>query len=132
MNFEIEVTDVIPASPQQVFAAWTSSAGHSAMTNSPAQVSAVVGEAFQAGDGYIRGYNLALEPPRRILQSWRTREFTDEEQDSLLEILLESEEGGTRVTIRHSILPLHGEQYRQGWHDNYFTPMKAYFSNKIK
>ncbi|GAG95593.1 unnamed protein product, partial [marine sediment metagenome] len=109
---------------------WLSSDEHSKMTGSPATVSANVGEEFEAWEGYIRGMNMELEFPRRILQRWRTSEFGNSEEDSLLEILFEVEEGGTRVTIRHSELPDHGMQYRQGWIDAYFTPMKAYFLEK--
>jgi len=130
MSIEFEISEVVPASPEEIFAAWTGSAGHSAMTGSPAQVSDTVGEVFQAWDGYIRGKNLELEPPFRILQSWRTVEFGEDEADSLLEVLLAAEGAGTRLTIRHSNLPPHGEQYRQGWVDAYFTPMKAYFSQQ--
>lgn len=100
------------------------------MTGSLARTSAVVGEAFEAWDGYIQGKNLELEPSTRILQLWRTSEFEDSDKDSLLEILFESEVNGTMVTIRHSGLPDHGMQYQQGWIDAYFNPMKEYFKNK--
>ncbi len=127
MAIEFEVSDVIPAAPDVVYHAWLDSAEHSKMTGSPAQVSAVIGESFKAWDGYIEGRNLELEPPRRIVQLWRTTEFNDAEPDSHLEITLEPEGDGTRITLRHSKLPEHGMQYQQGWRDAYFTPMKAYF-----
>ena len=127
MSIEFEVSDVIPASPDAIYAAWLSSDEHSKMTGSPARVSADVGHDFEAWDGYIQGKNLELQSPRRIYQSWRTSEFDDDEQDSLLEVLLEMEGNGTRVTIRHSNLPDHGMQYREGWKDSYFTPMKEHF-----
>lgn len=127
MNVDFEVSDVIPASPEAVYEAWLNSEEHTRMTGSRAKVSPNVGEAFEAWDGYIQGENLELESPRRILQQWRTSEFEESEEDSLLEILLDPEGGGTRVTIRHSALPEHGMQYKQGWIDSYFLPMKAYF-----
>ena len=127
MSNAFEISDVVPALPQTVYAAWLDSAGHSQMTGSPAKVSAAVGGAFTAWDGYISGTNLALEPGRRILQAWRTTEFAASDPDSLLEVLLAPENGGTRVTLRHSNLPAHGDQYREGWVESYFTPMKAYF-----
>jgi len=34
MSLEFEISEVIPASPEDIYAAWTSSAGHSAMTGS--------------------------------------------------------------------------------------------------
>jgi len=47
-----------------------------------------------------------------------------------LEIFLEEKNEGTRITIRHSELPEHGMQYKQGWVDSYFNPIKEYFGNK--
>ena len=131
MSIEFEVSEVIPAAPEVIYAAWLSSDEHSRMTGVHAKVSAKVGEAFEAWDGYIQGTNLELEPPGRILQRWRTSEFEEADKDSILEILLEAEGNGTRVTIRHSDLPDHGMQYQQGWIDAYFIPMKEYFREKI-
>ncbi len=73
-----------------------------------------------------------LEPSSRILQLWRTSEFKDSDEDSLLEVLFESAEYGTKIRIRHTQLPEHGMQYQQGWRDAYLTPMKAYFDTKSK
>ena len=102
------------------------------MTGSPAQVSANVGGKFSAWNGYIRGENLELESSSRILQLWRTSEFEDSDEDSMLEVLFETTEYGTKVRIRHTRLPDHGMQYQQGWKNSYFTPMKAYFEIKSK
>jgi uncharacterized protein YndB with AHSA1/START domain len=132
MSVSFEVSGEIPASPAEVYSAWLSSDEHSKMTGSSASASASVGESFEAWDGYIRGRNLELEPPERILQLWRTSEFEDSDKDSLLEILFESEGSGTRITVRHSDLPDHGMQYQQGWIDSYFVPMKRYFEGRSK
>ena len=128
MRFEI--TDVIPASPQEIYNAWLNSAEHSQMTGGLAKISAEVGGTFEAWDEYIQGRNLVLEASKRIIQQWRTSEFKEGEKDSLLEILFEEDAEGTRIIIRHSDLPEHGMQYKQGWVDAYFNPMKEYFGNK--
>ena len=130
MSIKFEVSDLIPAPPEAIFAAWLNSGQHAKMTGGQAKVSAKIGEKFEAWDGYIEGINLELEAPKRILQYWRTSEFEESDQDSLLEILLQAEGNGTRITILHSNLPEHGMQYQQGWVDAYFTPMKAYFEGK--
>ena len=127
---EFEISDVIPASPKEIYNAWLNSAEHSEMTGGFAKVSAEVGGTFEAWDGYIEGRNLVLEASKRITQQWRTSEFTENEKDSLLEILFEEDTEGTRIIIRHSELPEHGMQYKQGWVDSYFNPMKEYFSDK--
>ena len=132
MSIEFEISEVIPASPEEIYEAWLNSEEHTSMTGGQAKISPNVGDTFEAWDGYIQGKNLELEYPRRILQHWRTTEFEEDEKDSQLEILLDHTDDGTRVTIRHSALPEHGMQYRQGWIDSYFLPMKAYFGGKMK
>jgi activator of HSP90 ATPase len=130
MSIAFEVSGVFPAPQEVLYSAWLSSEEHSQMTGSPAIVSANVGDSFDAWDGYIQGKNLELERPSRILQSWRTTEFEESDEDSLLEIIFEMDGSGTKITIRHSDLPEHGMQYQQGWIDSYFSPMKEYFANK--
>jgi activator of HSP90 ATPase len=126
-----KISETIPASAADVYAAWLSNQGHTEMTGSPVRVDGSVGGKFSAWDGYISGSILELEPFRRIVQSWRTTEFPDEAPDSRLEILLQELNGTTTVTLLHSGLP--GEQvesYRQGWQDFYFKPMREYFGRK--
>jgi activator of HSP90 ATPase len=127
MAIEFIVSTVIKASPQEIYEAWLSSDGHSKMTGESASITAETGAAFEAWDGYIRGRNLTLEPNKRIVQSWRTADFSDNEEDSQIEVQFKKERNGTKVTIRHTNLPLHGRQYKQGWKEFYFQPMKAYF-----
>jgi activator of HSP90 ATPase len=127
MPYSFEVSDVIPASPEEIYHAWLDSYEHSQMTGSPAQVMPQEGAEFTAWDGYISGKNVELVPPNRICQAWRTSEFADSDPDSLLEVIMEPTDGGTRVTIRHSNLPSDSEQYVQGWVDYYFAPMKVFF-----
>jgi uncharacterized protein YndB with AHSA1/START domain len=128
MAIDFTISTQIAASPQRLYAAWLDSAEHSAMTGGEARVNGLVGEEFEAWDGYIHGKNLALEPDRRIVQSWRSSEFTEDEPDSLLEVTFEAVPGGeTRITLHHSNLPANGAQYEQGWVESYFEPMKEYF-----
>jgi activator of HSP90 ATPase len=123
------VTVVLPASPEDIYNTWFSSEGHSQMTGSPATVEAGIGGAFTAWDGYISGKTLELELYARIVQAWRTSEFPDDGSDSRVEILLEKAPKGTKVTLVHTDIPDgQGENYKKGWDDFYFTPMRAYFS----
>jgi activator of HSP90 ATPase len=130
MAIEFVVSTLLPATPAEVYNAWLSSEGHAGMTGSPATVSAVVGGEFEAWDGYIHGKNLELEPNRRIVQAWRTSEFSANEPDSRIEIILEPAGKETKLTLRHTGLPPHGGQYEEGWVDSYFVPMKEYFSQR--
>lgn len=127
MELEFEISAILPASAKQLYDAWLDSKQHAAMTGGEAQVSDQVGGHFSAWDGYISGHNMSLEPGKRIVQAWRTVEFTANEPDSRLEIIFEAHDQGTQVTVRHSQLPAHGMQYKQGWVDNYFAPIQRYF-----
>tara|TARA_B100000809_G_scaffold246314_1_gene274169 strand:+ start:1124 stop:1261 length:138 start_codon:yes stop_codon:yes gene_type:complete len=40
---------------------------------------------------------------------------------------LELEEARTRLTLKHTNLPDHGMQYKDGWVEHYFEPMKTHF-----
>ncbi len=132
MSIDFVVSTLIPASPEEIYHAWLSSDGHSGMTGSPAQVSDQVGEEFTAWDGYIQGKNLELEPHTRIVQSWRTTEFSNSEADSRIEVTLVPVGEKTRLTLHHSGLPPHGGQYEEGWVESYFEPMKEYFESRKK
>lgn len=125
----IRVTAIIPAQAQRIYAAWLDGAEHARMTGGAANVDARVGGKHSAWDGYIEGEIVALEPGRRIVQTWRTSEFSSSDPHSQLEILLEPEGEHTRVVIVHTELPEgQGERYEGGWHDHYFGPMTAYFA----
>jgi uncharacterized protein YndB with AHSA1/START domain len=131
MAIEFVVSALIPASPEEIYTAWLSSEGHTQMTGASATISSEVGAEFIAWDGYIRGRNLELEPGKRIVQSWRTSEFSEDEGDSQIEVTLEPVGDQTKVILRHTGLPPHGGQYEQGWVENYFEPMNDYFAGRI-
>jgi hypothetical protein len=64
------------------------------------------------------------------VQSWRTTQFTDEQEDSIVTLTLEEVEGGTLLTLVHSNVPDGQTSYEQGgWQEYYFEPMKEYFAN---
>ena len=101
MAFDFSVSEIIPASPQQIYDAWLSSDGHAAITGGqPAQISAQEGAAFTVWNGYITGRNVTLESNRRIVQSWRTTKFTAADPDSQIEVLLEPAPGGECTAVR--------------------------------
>ena len=128
MTFAFTLTEVIPATPQEIYDAWLDTGGHTKMTGSEAHASADVGGPFDAWGGYISGTNLELEPGRRIVQSWRTTAFEDKGEDSVIEVLLEPADGGTKVTLHHRNVPDGHTGYEDGgWREHYFEPMKRHF-----
>jgi activator of HSP90 ATPase len=131
MTDSFEISALIPASPGEVYSSWLDSARHGEMTGTQCAIDPAVGGVFSVSDGYITGTNVLLEPGQRIVQSWRTSEFPDGSPDSLLELRVEAEAGGTRLTLIHSAIPRgQGAMYREGWDEYYFKPMVEYFSSR--
>jgi uncharacterized protein YndB with AHSA1/START domain len=131
MPYAFTLTATVPASAQEIYEAWLDSLAHSEMTGSEAVMSDEVGAEVAAWDGYITGRNLELVPGERIVQSWRTTEFEDEHEDSILTVTLEEVEDGTLLTLVHSQVPDGQTGYKEGgWQEHYFEPMKAYFAER--
>jgi len=133
MGYDFTITAIIPATPEQVYEAWLDSRAHGAMTGGKAKQSHRVGDPVSAWDGYITGKNLALKPGKTIVQTWRTSEFTAAHPDSIVTVTLAKAPGGTLLTLKHEHVPNEQTAYEHnGWQDNYFTPMKAYFAQATK
>lgn len=98
------------------------------MTGGQAKVSDREGDAFEAWDGYIKGRNVEIEEFSKIVQHWRTSQFEEADDDSLLELGFQNSGGNCSLTLKHSQIPEgQGPSYHQGWKDHYFNPMDDYF-----
>ena len=131
MPYTFTLNATIPATPEEIYQAWLDSLAHSEMTGGEASMSDQIGAEVSAWDGYISGRNLALIPSERIVQSWRTSEFGDEHEDSVVTVVLEQVGDDTLLTLEHSNVPDEHRSYEEGgWQSNYFEPMVAYFSER--
>lgn len=119
----------IPAKPAEVYSAYLDPKKHSAFTGSKAAGGQKVGTKFTAWDGYIFGKNLKLVSNKKIVQEWQTTEWPEGAEPSILEITLVAKNDGTEITMVHSNVPSEqASNYRKGWNDFYWAPMKKYFS----
>ncbi|MFI6073043.1 SRPBCC domain-containing protein [Actinoplanes sp. NPDC051343] len=115
-----EITVHLDAPPERVYAALTDAdalqAWYWPATVSPRAFSdPVVGGRFGIdADGMgFAGVYTELEPPRRIVQSWR---WQGDDRDSRVTIDLVATDGGTDLTVVHDRLDAEtAEMYRQGW-----------------
>jgi activator of HSP90 ATPase len=124
MKTEFTLTVYFNASAKDIYTAWLDSDGHTSMTGAEADCSSEQGGKFTAWDGYISGENVRLIPCSKIIQKWRTSEFKLEEADSELFLSFKDTSNGCKVTVTHKSIPAGQPDYKQGWLDFYFTPMK--------
>jgi len=128
MALSFTVSAIIPASKEAIYDAWLDSKQHAQMIRTGTAIAShKVGDAFMAHDDYITGINVELAPYSKIVQRWRSADFADNDEDSVITVTLEDATCGTLVTLTHSNLPPHGSQYESGWVTHYFEPMKVYF-----
>jgi uncharacterized protein YndB with AHSA1/START domain len=124
----LSVSELIPAPPERIYAAWLSSDEHTAITGDKAVVEPFVGGKHSTFDGYAVGQTVELQPGRRIVQTWRAEDFPLGSPDSRVEVTLEETVGGTMVTIFHTEIPSgQGASYRDAWVQYYLEPLKGYF-----
>jgi len=129
MKESFKLRETFKSKPSLLYKAWLDSKMHSDMIGAKANCSNIEGNSFTSLDGYIEGKNIELLENKMIIQSWRTVEFDENDEDSLLSIeLIEKEDGNTELILTHTNIPEGQTQYKQGWIDNYFIPMKEYFS----
>lgn len=119
-TFEIE--------PSFLYKAWLDSDLHGQMTGGQAQCSNTVGDIYSTWDGYITGKNLELVENKKIVQTWRTTEFDATDEDSILSIEFIKIQNGTELILTHTHIPQGQTQYKQGWLEHYFAPMKEFIS----
>jgi uncharacterized protein YndB with AHSA1/START domain len=129
----VRVSFVVPAPPDEVYSAWLDSARHGAMTGTRAEIEPRTFGRHMAADGYIEGVILELDAGRRIVQTWRSSEFTKSSPDSRLEVRFGADAGGTRVGIEHEDVPVDlADDIEAGWKTYYAEPMRTYFSQQGK
>ena len=131
MDFDLTIitdTVIISATPEEVYDAYLDPKKQSAFTGSKATGDGKVGGKFTAWDGYIFGKNLELEKGKRIIQEWKTTEWPEGYPPSKLELAFEKAKGGTELSMVHTNVPAEqAGDYKQGWTDFYWKPLKAYF-----
>jgi activator of HSP90 ATPase len=131
MKDSFELSVILNVSAEKLYKDWLNSEAHSKFTGSSARIDPSLNGKFTAWEGYILGSNKSLQPFHKIVQNWRTTEFSEKEDDSILEVNFESTGDKTRLVLKHSNIPEgQGEDYKQGWKDFYFEPMKKFYNRK--
>jgi activator of HSP90 ATPase len=128
MKKSFTLTEKFSKTPQELFEAWLESEQHASMTGAGAECSDREGGSFSAWDGYISGKNLRLTPYSEIIQSWRSTDFSDEDEDSSLTIRFKAIPEGCLVELIHENIPEVDADFEKGWKDYYFEPMQEFFS----
>jgi activator of HSP90 ATPase len=119
------------APPSALFELYTDARLHAEATGAGAAIEPAAGRAFTAWDGYIGGVNLHVVKDRMVVQTWRSADWSDKDEDSILVLLFEPERSGTRLLLTHANVPdEEAVELRKGWTEYYWKPWKAWLKSK--
>lgn len=117
---------LLPAPPEEVYAALTNPATIRLWSGEDAVMSTEPGSEFSLWEGSIVGRNLQFEPGKLIVQEWY---FGEQEPASIVTMKLHPHKSGTSVELRHTNIPdeVYDEMI-QGWTFNYFGSLEEFYS----
>jgi activator of HSP90 ATPase len=119
-------TVTFKATPHEVYEALMDSKKHAAFSGGKASISRMVGGKISAYDNYIAGKNIELVPDKKIVQDWRAVDWP-EGYFSRVTFKFTAIPEGTQLDFTHADVPEGTEEeFKQGWIDNYWEPMKRY------
>ena len=116
---------LIPASPEEVYAALTQAPTLQLWTGEPAIFEAVPDTEFSLWGDSIVGKNLEFEPGKKIVQQWY---FGDENPDSVVTLKFHPHKKGTSVELQHKNIPEEAfEEITRGWKEVYFESLLNFY-----
>ncbi|SDF70337.1 SRPBCC domain-containing protein [Chitinophaga filiformis] len=116
---------IIPAPPEDLYKALTNPSTIQLWTGEPAEMSTEPGTEFALWDESIVGMNLEFEEDKKIVQEWY---FGEQEEASIVTIILHPNKKGTDVELRHTNIP--DEAYDdivEGWSNSYFGALIDFY-----
>ncbi len=115
---------IIKAPPSEVYMALTNQKSIELWTDDAAEMTTEPGSEFSLWGGSILGKNIAFEENRKIEQEWY---FGDQEEDSIVTIILHPHKKGTSVELRHTNIPDKDyEDFSEGWDHSYFNQVQEF------
>lgn len=127
---QLEVSRLIRADQQRVFAAWTDPAqivqwwGAGGVVCTQAEMDLVVGGTYRIANKtpegatmWITGTFEQVDPPRQLIYTWATEPVTVDTDHSLVNVSFEPTDDGTMVTVTQTQIatPQAREIHLQGW-----------------
>ena len=116
---------ILFAEPEDVYNALTNPATLQLWTGEPAEMSTETNSEFSLWEGSIVGKNLAFEPGHKIVQEWY---FGEQEEPSIVTIVLHPHKKGTSVEVRHTNIPDQDfDEIIEGWDSTYMGALQDFY-----
>ena len=126
----IEHKVLIHAVSEKVYDALINSKKHSKFTGAPAKIGSKAGSAFTCYGDYISGITLELDPDRRVVQAWRSRNWPSG-HFSIVTFAL-SPKGKDETELHFTQIGVPADDYSEknkGWRTHYWEPLKKFLES---
>jgi uncharacterized protein YndB with AHSA1/START domain len=115
----------IPAPPEEVYLALTNPNTIRLWSGKVAVMSTEPGSEFSLWGDSIQGLNVEFIEGKKIVQVWY---FGEQEEESIVTILLHNSKQGTSVELIHINIPdAVYENIVEGWNDDYFGSLHEFY-----
>jgi uncharacterized protein YndB with AHSA1/START domain len=119
---------IVNETPDQVYLALTNPLTIMLWTGAEAEGTDIEGSDFSMMGGAIEGKILELTPGKKIVQQWY---FGEQEEPSIVTILLHLQGQATSVELRHSNIPDEDfDDITDGWNNVYFADLQDFYFGK--
>ena len=116
---------IIPAEPEEVYAALTFQPTIELWTGSPAVFEPTPDSEFSLWDGSIVGKNIAFEKGKAIHQEW----FFGEQNPSLVTLKFHPHKKGTSLEVEQTNIPEESyEEIVNGWDEVYMKDLLEFYT----
>jgi len=117
---------IVPAPPEDLYKALTNPITIQLWTGEPAEMSTEPGTEFALWSESIVGMNLEFEEDKKIVQEWY---FGEQEDASIVTIILHPNKKGTDVELRHTNIPDEAfDDIVEGWTNTYFGALIDFYT----
>jgi uncharacterized protein YndB with AHSA1/START domain len=119
---------IITAPPEEVYLGLTTPTTLLLWTGEDAVMSTEPGSEFSLWGGSIEGKNIEFVEGKKIVQEWY---FGDQEEASIVTIILHADKKGTSAELRHTNIPDEAyEDMVEGWDHNYFGALQEFYEEE--
>ncbi len=127
MAFDLELEFILSGKPKRVMQLLSDPILIRKWSGEEAVLENMVGGRFEMFDGWVNGKVLKIGE-KELAYTWKASDWTEEMKSSEVHYLLEANEAGTKVVVRHTGFPNEKERdsHKNGWTDFFFDPLEDY------
>ncbi len=131
-TYTLKQKAIIPATPEEVYEAFTNAKIYSEFTGDKFTGIAKAREKFTVYD--VTGKFLELEKGKRIVEEWINSSWPKGFAPSKVELTFKANPKNTEVTLVQSSIPMEvtKDYMLDGWTKYFWDRLKEYFSKKLK